>query len=103
MCYNKETLSKMRIYELRDLGREKGVRSPTSLKKQELVEKILEITCGEAEPYRTNRGRPAINYPAPTDSKGLSIDINMCKTVSDKERIVDELLAKLKEDLLKLL
>lgn len=57
--YNAKSLSLLNIRELRDMGRKFGVPSPTTLKKQELVEYILKIVYGEIEaPSRTNYGRP---------------------------------------------
>ncbi len=100
MCYNKETLNQMRIYELRDLGREKGVKSPTSLKKNELIDKILEISCGETEPYRTNRGRPAVSASG-VKNDGVFKDDN--GNLIRKEELIDKILAKIKEELLSIL
>ena len=57
--YNK--LNNLRIHELRDLARNVGVKSPTSLKKTDIIEKILLILSGENEPYVnvTKQGRPS--------------------------------------------
>lgn len=59
--YEFEKLQDLRIHELRDLARKIGVRSPTSQKKEALIEKILEIISGESQPYvaNTKQGRPA--------------------------------------------
>lgn len=57
--YNK--LNNLRIHELRDFARTVGVKSPTSLKKEEIIEQVLLILSGESEPYVnvTKQGRPA--------------------------------------------
>lgn len=57
--YNK--LNNLRIHELRDLARKVGVKSPTSLKKDVIIEQILLILSGENKPYvnLTKQGRPA--------------------------------------------
>ena len=41
--YNEKSLYLLNIRELRDMGRKFGVPSPTTLKKQDLVEYILKI------------------------------------------------------------
>ena len=60
---NVEKLQELGIFEIRNLAREVGVYSPTTLKKQELIEKILRIMNGEDEPYikKTKQGRPPKN------------------------------------------
>lgn len=57
---NKEKLSKKSIYELRIIGRDLGVKSPTALKKQELIYAIIERNLNLTEPHFTKRGRPPI-------------------------------------------
>ncbi len=59
MKYTKEELNEYDIYSLRDLGRSMGVKAPTSLKKADLIENILNIQKGKIKPYKTKRGRPA--------------------------------------------
>jgi transcription termination factor Rho len=58
--FNEESLQKLGIFELRNLAREVGVYSPTIYKKQEIIDKILEIVTGKKEPYiaKTKQGRP---------------------------------------------
>lgn len=54
-----EFLESIGIFELREIGREIGVYSPTTLKRNILVNKILEIYQGKAKPIvKNNRGRP---------------------------------------------
>lgn len=56
---SREVLLEMNLLELRDLAREIGVYSPTTLKKNELVEQTLAVINGELEPAKkTKRGRP---------------------------------------------
>ena len=43
---------------LRKIGREKGVKNPCSLKKNELIKEIQAIERGEKPPFFTKRGRP---------------------------------------------
>lgn len=54
-----EFLENIGIFELREIGREIGVYSPTTLKRDELSQKILDIYQGKAKPTaKNNRGRP---------------------------------------------
>lgn len=59
---SKNSLLKLGIFELRSVGRDLGVKSPTSKKKEDIIEEILAITSGEKEPYvRPNaKGRPPL-------------------------------------------
>lgn len=61
MKYNVESLEKMGIHQLRDIGHDVGVKLPTIYKKDELIQKILAIVSGKEEPYvkATKRGRPS--------------------------------------------
>lgn len=59
--YNEKSLSLLNIKDLRDLGRKFGVPSPTTLKKQEIVDYILKIVYGEITvPERSVCGRPSV-------------------------------------------
>ncbi|HEY8423497.1 MAG TPA: transcription termination factor Rho [Clostridia bacterium] len=56
---DKNTLSKMGIFELREFARSVGVDSPTVYKKDVLIDKILAILEGDVQPKpRSRRGRP---------------------------------------------
>lgn len=59
--YSKEELSKLGIYDLREIGRKVGVQSPTIFKKEQLIEKILEIIYGNVSLKKegVSRGRPS--------------------------------------------
>ena len=59
----KEELYGKTVVELRVLGRQMGVKSPTTMLKKELINSIWQIYSGELEPYRTNMGRPPIVCP----------------------------------------
>ena len=61
MKYTKEELYDFDIYSLRYLGRNIGVKAPTSLKKAELIENILSVQNGKIPPYTTKRGRPVLH------------------------------------------
>ena len=53
-------LENLRIHELRDVAREMGVKSPTSLTKEKIIQEVNLIVSGEKEPYFNVRkqGRP---------------------------------------------
>ena len=57
---SKEGLYNLNIHELRKLGSQVGVKSPSSLNKENLVDAIFSIVMGEIEPYKQKdrRGRP---------------------------------------------
>lgn len=58
--WDQTALSALRIHELRDLARKIGVKCPTALKKEELIEQSLQILNGETAPYvaPNKKGRP---------------------------------------------
>ena len=58
--FDYEFLSKLGVYELRDLARQVGVKSPTTKVRAELCDLILKIQNGEIEPNQKNltKGRP---------------------------------------------
>ncbi len=49
MLYNERSLSLLSIKDLRDIGRNSGVPSPTTLSKRALIDYILKIVYGEVE------------------------------------------------------
>ena len=53
----KSELSKNSLHELRILGRKVGVKSVSTLKKQALIENIIDISNGIKRPSFNNRGR----------------------------------------------
>ena len=64
-----EYLDGMSIHEIRTLAREVGVPHPTSLKKQEMIDCILDIKEGKAEPQPIRKaGRPPKTNPLPAST-----------------------------------
>jgi len=59
----------MGLYELRVRARNLGVRSPSSYKKEELIEKMLQIIDGQSIPHikTSNRGRPPKSTKLPPE------------------------------------
>ena len=53
-------LNELNIFTLRELARQAGVNSPTSKKKDQLIQEILDIQSGSAKPAiaKTKQGRP---------------------------------------------
>ena len=60
MEYVDKQLNELSIFSLRELARRTGVSSPTSKKKQELIDDIIAINNGVKKPHipKTKQGRP---------------------------------------------
>ena len=58
----KDTLGKLSVSALRDIGRSVGVKSPTNATKEDLVEDILSIVLGEDDSLGESRGRPTDKF-----------------------------------------
>lgn len=58
--YTKENLNQLGIFELREVARNIGVHLPTTYKKDELIEKIIQVANGFVDPFvpKTKKGRP---------------------------------------------
>jgi len=48
--YSKEELANLKVFDLRTKANELGIKDTTSLKKAELIDKIIEVQSGEKEP-----------------------------------------------------
>ena len=81
--YSEESLDLLNIRELRDIGRKFGVPSPTTMKKQDLIEYILKIVYGEVAPTRSNYGRPNV--------RDFDMD-SYVKKIKKNSNLTDELL-----------
>lgn len=58
----KEQLEDLSIFALRELARRTGVNSPTSKKKDELIDEIIKINNGIKKPQTSKLGRPPKTY-----------------------------------------
>ena len=59
MKHTKEQLYEINIHVLRSIAREVGVKAPTTLTKQALMNEIIQIEQGEKQPCTpTKKGRP---------------------------------------------
>ena len=71
----RDYLEGMSIHEIRTLAREVGVPHPTSLKKQEMIDCILDIRDGKTEPQTARKaGRPPKTNPMPVTTDTISSD-----------------------------
>lgn len=57
--YTKEQLKCMHLHDIRTIGRNIGVKSPTSKTKTELIDKILAVQNGKEKPCFSRVGRRA--------------------------------------------
>ena len=94
--YSKENLNNLRFHALREIGWQVGVKSPSTRKKQDLIQEILDVTEGKKAPYKTTKGRPRL----PTQLN--FVDLNKQKFIhgqnkQNKElnKQIDEIIEKL--------
>ena len=66
--YNIEYIEKLRIHELRDFARSVGVNSPTTMKKEQLIEEITEKLSGLIS--KQGRVLPCFSFP----KRSLALD-----------------------------
>ena len=107
MQYDKEHLDQINIHALRNIAREIGVKAPTSLLKQVLIDEILQIASGKKQPYRsTKAGRHAKNFVIESTSNKKAVDIvDTKKAISDDEKkeFIDFVLKEIEKKLNELL
>ena len=58
MKFDRESLEKTELHELRKIGKQIGVRAPSRLKKADLIKNILDVQSGKLQPYFSSKGRP---------------------------------------------
>ncbi len=68
--YTEDELNKMTVFQLREVARDIGVRSPTSKKKEDIIAQYRGIAEGEIMPTRTTRGRRPVNKPRELEDDG---------------------------------
>lgn len=92
------------IYELRKLAREIGVKSPTSLKRAELIEKINAIETGKELPFikKTNKGRPVKKLNFEVSKEFFDQDfLNLLLTIKEyntkQNEIINDFIKKIKK------
>ena len=84
------------IHDVRNLARELGVRSPSTLNKDEVIKRINQINNGEREPYFSNKGRKP-------RSKLIINNITKKELSEFEVNKINELIDKLKTDIIELL
>lgn len=99
MQYTKEQLNEYNLYSLRTLGRKTGVKAPSSLRKAELIENILDVQSGKILPHKTKRGRPAL--PKQVESTLEEMKVIIKKIVEDGQEKLQEDLCEIGKKLLK--
>ena len=90
MVFTEVFLNSLGIYDLRKIGTKIGVKSPTTLKKQQLIKEILCVQSGKKPPIKSVKGR-----------KSNRINFSHIDTLTI-EPLVDEFLLKLKQKILSL-
>ena len=85
-------LSKKPLHELRVLGRKVGVKSVSTLKKQALIDNIIDIANGLKQPAFNNRGRKP--YISTNDKVSIT---------EEKLYLIERLLDKTKKEILDIL
>ena len=91
-----EELNKQSIHSLRILGREIGVKSPTSLNKKDLISAIVKIRHGEMTPHvPVKKGRPTL-------ASNL-INVNIPDTTNNIDLIIEILVDEYRKQLIKIL
>ncbi len=62
--YTEKNLSQYGIFQLREIARNVGVHLPTTYKKEELIDKILQVVSGKVEPFvaKNKKGRPPKSF-----------------------------------------
>lgn len=75
MEINEENLNKYNLFYLREYAKTIGVKCPTALKKQVLIEKIIEIKNGIALPNFSNRGKPSLKPAVRFDDERTETEV----------------------------
>ena len=116
MTYEKEQLEQTNIHPLRNIAREVGVKSPTSLKKNVLIDEIIQIQSGKKRPHLSPRkGRPVKhgieynntehqfveNKKVEKEEKEKENFIDLEKKI--KKELINSILEKIEKELNKLL
>ena len=101
MGFDKEQLQRLSVYTLRNIAREIGVKSPTTLTKQSLIEEILQIESGKRKPCEpSKRGRPSIDC---LENKGNKILLEIREKHALKKQIIDCILKEIERKLYEIL
>ncbi len=114
MEITKKELQGLHLQTLREVGRKVGVKAPASLKKNDLINGIIDVVSGKVPPHHAKSGRPCIkdnleNLQTPLlDSSNKDEHLNsIIKNIKvDKDKQINNIIKQLKtvlKDLLELL
>ena len=94
MAYTYKELQGKTIHAVRVIGKEIGVKSPSTLKKQELIDRILDIQSGKVMPKFSSSGRPRL---------GSENIVKPKKETAILEKEIDKILEQTKLQILNLI
>lgn len=79
--YTELQLNQIGIFELRQIGREKGVKSPTTLRRNDLISQILGVQSGKIKPWvKPNlKGRPPKTITISSFNSEVNLDYVLVK------------------------
>ncbi len=80
--YTRDELMKLGIYDLRKLGQDLGVVSPTSLKKEKLVDSILAVIYGETPVRKIGKGR---GRPPKDNKKPCKLYLDLIEKINEPD------------------
>ena len=107
MEITKENLKEISVYSLRNLARQIGVKSPSTLNKDALIDEIIEIKSGRKEPYFSSKsGRPtkAIANLEDLDKKESLLSFNKVEFQKEiKQQLISSILEEIEKKLNKIL
>ena len=85
----KENLKIMSVHQLRDIGRQIGVKHPSMLSKNQLIEEILGIQHGTIVPTFSRKGRPSSPPQISIDKKRIltHYEIYQIEKIIDKAKL----------------
>ena len=91
------------IYELREIGREIGVKCPTKLKREDLINSITNIKLGIDKPYiRKGQGRP-VKHINLLNLKNKELSIEKFKEISKMYILLFEELKQINNNMCKII
>lgn len=90
MKYDRNELKNKNVHSLRIIARKIGVKSPTTLKKEQLIEQIGLISDGKISPYFSNRGRPSLSEISEQKSKEK-------QSLKEKQKQLNALFSEMKK------
>ena len=96
MEFTKENLKEINVYSLRSLARQIGVKSPSTLNKQKLIDEIIEINNGSKTPNATKKvGRPPKSFAKVENV----IDKKIINEEEIKKKFIDKILKEIEKKL----